>query len=340
MLSKTQYQWFTVCLHYNEPWEELLGKAVKPFVDVVLQTGVADSFYFVRSWERGPHLRLNFKGNAEVFENVLKPNLEEHFLQYFESMPSQLKQPVYSVSFPENFKWQPNNTIRYIDHYPLYHRFGSQIGWEISEKFFAASSTISLHLTRAKSTNWTYSEMLSSAIKLHLSLAYASGMSIVEASRFFKLLYNDWESRQDQKNGVQSLNPNANTQSSFHRIFQAQRSDVVAYHSAIWELFRNYSRVESKPFVNWFHEITNVNLELEMAYEIGRLKPIPGYITENISTETAKNKNLWCFLAEYILLTNNKLGIHNKHEGYLLYVLVNSLTKIVPIPSTQYMAAV
>ena len=88
--------------------EEFLVKAVKPYTDVVLQTGVAESFYFLRSWEKGPNIRLWFKGNPFILAKMLRPNLDEHFLQYFESRPSVIRNPVYPANYPEGFKWYPN----------------------------------------------------------------------------------------------------------------------------------------------------------------------------------------------------------------------------------------
>jgi hypothetical protein len=46
MSEKATTKWLTVCLHYNEPWEDFLSIAVKPYIDVVMQTGVAERFYF------------------------------------------------------------------------------------------------------------------------------------------------------------------------------------------------------------------------------------------------------------------------------------------------------
>jgi hypothetical protein len=81
MATRATATWLTASLYYNGPWEYFLAKAIKPYVDVVLQTGVAERFFFERRWQESPHACLYFKGNADVLHHILKPNLQEHFQQ-------------------------------------------------------------------------------------------------------------------------------------------------------------------------------------------------------------------------------------------------------------------
>ena len=115
MTLRTTTDWLTVNLYYGKPWEEFLVKAVKPYTEVVTQTGVAERFFFERNWERGPNISLTFKGSPNVFFKILKPNLEEHFLQYFDSRPSSVNPPKYPSGYPSNYKWHPTNSIHYAN---------------------------------------------------------------------------------------------------------------------------------------------------------------------------------------------------------------------------------
>ncbi len=334
MLTKTP-TWITACLYYGEPWDDLIGKAVKPFTDVVLQTGIAERFYFTRSLDRGPNLRLHLKGDPEVLHNVLKPNLEEHFLQYFDTKPSSRTEPKYSEGFPDSFKWLPNNSIEYKLHEPLLHRFGGEIGWKISESIFAAISSIANHVIRNRATNWNYTEMLGTGMKLHLGLCYAAGMNLQDTSNFFSMMLKDWESKYLRLMGV-TINGGINSfELSFKRILKTQQIDMASYVSALWEIFRNIKHLESDEFANWFNELRRWSLELELAIDQGKLNSLPGTFSSSGIVESSSKLDTWSCLSEYIYFTNNNLGIHKQHEGYLLFLLDHSLKKLVHRSQTQ-----
>lgn len=328
MSHRAASKWLTVCLHYNEPWEEFLIKAVKPYVDVVLQTGVAEQFYFQRSWERGPNIRLWFKGNPYVLETMLKPNLEEHFLHYFESRPSFLIEPQYPAGFPAEFKWLRNNSVQYFNYEPELDRYGGRMELLLCEKQFQASSCIVLKILKEKVDKWSYHEMIGTAIKMHLSLAYAIGMTIEEAQQFFQFMSDEWLKKLEKPEGVNGkVQSKESTLHSFQKIFDLQKKDIVPYHAALWELFKNYRKIEDEAFVDWFHINTNTSLELSLALESGKLELRPD-LNLTHAASSPEQAILWSFYSEFIHLTNNRLGIHNKNEGYLLFTLSKSLLAV------------
>lgn len=313
------------CLHYNEPWESFLVKAVKPYIDVVMQTGVAERFFFQRSWERGPHIRLWFKGNPYILESMLKPNLSEHFSQYFESRPSLLVEPYYPEDFPADFKWRPNNSVHFSDYVPELERFGGNLELSLIEKQFQASSEIVLQAIKEKADRWTYNEIIGTAVKLHLSLAYSVGMSISEACDFFKMLFNTWEAGHHENSGDDEKKKSSGSAvRSFQKIYDLQRKDIMPYHSALWELFKNYRKVNDPAYIHWFHVNTNLSLELDLALESGKLQARPNAFPGHTFQDKGQEQR-WNYCEEFIRMTNNRLGLHNKNEGYLYYSMAQSL---------------
>ena len=333
MSVKATTKWLTVCLHYNEPWEEFLVKAVKPYIDVVMQTGVADRFYFRRNWERGPHIRLWFKGNAYVLEHMLLPNLKEHFLHYFESRPSLLVDPQYPAGFPEKYKWFPNNSVQFSTDEPQLCRLGGRIEMSLCEKQCQASAHIALHILKETAGKWNYNEMISTAIKLHLGFAYAIGFSMEEAQEFFQWVTENWVQQLEKsevKNG-KSTGKEAMLR-SFHKIFEIQKKDIVPYHAALWELFKNFRKIDDKEFVKWLHVCSSSSLELGYAHNSSKL--VSRQMDSLFDNKNNAEQALWNFYAEFIRLVNNQLGITNKNEGYLFYVISQSLRALkLGIPS-------
>ncbi len=316
MSVKAPTKWLTVCLHYNEPWEDFLTNAVKPYIDVVMQAGVAERFFFRRSWERGPNIRLWFKGSSFVLENMLKPNLKEHFLQYFESRPSLLVHPQYPAGLPEEYKWHPNNSVQFIDQDPELKSMGNAHEWLLCEKQFQASSQIVLNILKNHTQHWNYNEMISSAIRLHLSFVYASGFTLEEAVRFFQWMTENWAHRHEKNHEDKRTSSGRETTiRSFHKIFELQKKDIVPYHAALWELFKQYRKIEDPELIRWFHVSSNTNVELSLALESGQL-----------STGDQDHQLMrWKYFSKFISLVNNQLGIASKNEGYLFYVLAQSL---------------
>lgn len=325
MALRTTTKWLAVSLYYGEPWEEFLIKAVKPYTDVVGQTGVAERFFFERSWDMGPHIQLWFKGSPYVLTKMLRPNLHEHFVNYFESRPSFVKPPVYPKSYPSEYKWHPNNSVQYSAFDPEKECFGGRLELDLLEDQYQASSKLVLRTLKEKSNRWTYSEMISSAIKIHLGFAYALGMDRMEAAHFFKFLFNNWyESNHSKENGDRIKEVN-----SFQKIFNLQRKDTVPFHTALWELLLNYEQMEDELFIDWVNVNANTSVELNFALEKGTLLPRTRQRTD-ISYPKA-----WFYYESLVKFTNNRLGIFRKNEGYLLYTISESL-KAVGIPDQSY----
>lgn len=314
--------WLTVGLFYNEPWEELLAKAIKPYTDVVLQTGVAERFYFQRSRERGPHIRLWFKGTDFVLEQMLKPNLEEYFLQYFEARPSFLQRPNYPADFPVQFKWHPNNSVQFMGQLPALDRSGGKLEQLICEQVYQASSELVLEKLKSKSGKFTQDEKAGTAVKMHLSLLYAAGLNLQDAARFFGWMFENWESEANEK-ALRSANKTVKDPAnrSFQAVFDLQKSDLVSNHAALWELLKNYRKTAEPLYVDWIHSCSSACLKVNLALDAGTL-PAPMLKPMKNGSYPA---SAWSFYADFIMAANNQLGVMGKNEGYLFYSLANSL---------------
>ncbi len=304
-------QWLTVCLHYNEPWEALLTKAVKPYIEVVLQTGVAESFYFERSWERGPNLRLSFKSTEFLLENMLKPNLLEHFQQYFEAKPSLLNVPEYPVGFPKHHRWLPNNSVHFLNLQPNVVGPTASPITPVIERQYLASSRLILRILSDRQSRWSFNGKFSTAVKLHLAMLYACGFNLQAAQNFAAWAYENWVAGANTNEGAEA------PQQSFQAAFEAQRNDTLSYFSATWELLRNYRKVEGPDFVEWVHANTAANLEIGLALDAGILKPL--------KVPLSPSNPAWTFYADLMQRTNHRLGIFKNNEGYLYFAMAQCL---------------
>lgn len=326
--NDTTGTWLAAYLYCGEPWEKFLIEAVKPFVEKTMENRWADRFFFIRYWERGPHIRLRFKGNAETLEKKVKPQLDSYFPEYFREHPTQRDTPEYIEKLPPEQQWFPNDSVQYIDYEPEIDRYGGPNGIHIAERQFEASSR-AVFAVIEESGDWGYDRALGAAIQLHLGFAFALGMDLVETGEFFSRISTTWFSRayghtpdtpKDEIKERQEITLNA-----FEENFQRQKPTLVPYHQTLWSAFTEEMEFEQEWINQWLKNMTSIKNELITAQE-QNLLVIPQWFRPETGKEIPEHRRqLWVILESYIHMTNNRLGILNRDEAYLGYLIKESL---------------
>ncbi len=333
MPNHTNSKWFSVNLFYNEPWEIFLTRAVLPYLDTVIGTGIGEQYFFVRYWERGPHIRLRLKAEQAVIEHILRPNLQEHFDNYFEAKPSTRIEPAYPPHFTEAQKWIPNDTMTFSAYEAETLRYGGVEGMEIAENQFHVSSEVVLQSIKGKGNKWTYDDALGLAIKLHLSFAQAIGLDLGETEHFFNFIFSNWlpkafKSYHKDLGDKAFQKESETTIAAFHKAFSLQADQLVTYHGALWEAIKQRDQLEDQSLIRWIKANEMMNWKYEALIHRDKLnRRNSGYryfdlIAEHMDKTQQKR---WSIYADFVHMTNNRLGILNRDEGYLGYLIVESL---------------
>jgi len=320
--------WLAAHLYYAEPWEEFLINAVKPYVDTVLEKKLAEQFFFVRYWERGPHIRLRFKGKKHILDQKTKPQLESFFLNYFKKNSSRRNEPERTRKLTEEQSWFPNNSLQFIPYEPEVERYGGPVGILISEKQFEVSSRAVLSIIK-ESNNWDYDRALGAAIQLHLSFAFSLGMDLTETTQFYSHIFKIWFSH------AYGAEPNISAEESkksqdlalkaFDENFSRQKSILIPYHEKLLNAFEDNTEFEQAWLNSWLQEMTIVGNELRDAQKKRQLI-IPDWFNPSPEINVPEaNQKLWPILESYVHMTNNRLGILNRDEAYLGYLIKRSL---------------
>ena len=110
---------------------------------------------------------------------------------------------------------------------------------------------------------------------------------------------------------------------SFKKLFELQRKDSVPYQAALWELFKKFEDIDEPAFVNWIKTNASTGMELDLALEYGRIKPAAQWARDNFDLPPK-----WYFFKELVKRSNNRLGIFNKNEGFLYYMMAEGLKTI------------
>ncbi|NIP28752.1 MAG: hypothetical protein GWN55_09740 [Phycisphaerae bacterium] len=334
--------WLAAYLYYAEPWETFLTQAVKPFVETIFGQKLAEQFFFIRYWERGPHIRLRFKGDHHTLEHKVKPALESFFAGYFETNPSQRSEPDRVKTLPVKQGWFPNNSIQFMPYEPEIERYGGPAGILIAEKQFEISSRAVLHLLNV-SKQWDYERALGAAIQLHLGFAWALGMDLAEAKQFYTRIFDGWFSR---AYGFAPHMPTEEAQrrrqitlQAFAENFEQQQEMLVGYHQTLWEAFSGGVEFEQAWLNDWLAGMITIRRELGAAQREGRLIFPEGFKPNPTLDVPPAHQQLWSILSSYVHMTNNRLGILNQDEAYLGYLIQRSLGQLVaaqPIRKKAY----
>jgi len=312
-MNKHQHDtWLSVHLFYNEPWEDFLQKAIEPYVNTAKQTGIAQQYFFIRYWEKGPHIRLRLKGNLDMINSILKPNLEEHFIHYFESKPSRRVEPNYPPNFSEDLKWYPNNTLEYYDYEPEFGRYGGPVGIELSEKQFMLSSQTVLEFIKQKGKTWSYDDAMGVAIKLHLTFIHAAGLGINEAISFFDFHAKNWLPYTFKKKDG-----------------QLNTASLIPFHSSLWKAMEDGNSFDEENLNNWLKENKLILEDLISKEKEGELSSrTKKYQYQFRPSQYPEKELLWSIFVDFIHMTNNRLGIFNRDESYLSFMMMRCLQEI------------
>ncbi|MBN8703135.1 MAG: thiopeptide-type bacteriocin biosynthesis protein [Bacteroidetes bacterium] len=324
--------WLASYLYYTEPWETILTEAVKPFAEQILQEGLANQYFFIRYWERGPHIRLRFKGNKDTLEKNVLPRLTTFFSEYIALNPSKNLETPWMKDLPEDKKWYPNNSIQHIAYEPETERYGGEYAILLAEQQFQASSNAVLAII-SESEGWSYEKALGAAIQLHLSFAHAIGLTYSEVCYFYAHIQQAWFPRAyynyEPNVDAEELKKRAEiTQKAFEENFQKQKQFLVGFHEMLWNGLQEEAEFENEWMNTWIAEIKNYNSAvIKLQEEKKYVANIPA--NYNMPKHLAKPlvERLWIY-ESLIHMTNNRLGIQNRDEAFLGYLIKRSMEEL------------
>ena len=334
MTTTKENAWIEVRLYYEEPWEEFLIKIIKPYCDTVLGSGAAERYFYIRYWERGPHIRLRFYGKKQTLEEILKPNLQGHFSNFFDRKPSHRDEPNYPKNVAPEDIWQANNSVQFVDYEPETARYGGKYGLEIVEKHFFNSSKIVLEsMSKIGLKNWSYEQALGIAIKLHLSFVHAAGFDIFTAKNFFKEVFYHWLPLSIQRERItqaQQSQQNETIINTFEQAFLEQEEGLVSYHAAFWGVLAEDEGFEEDYLNEWYGLCRFSRQEFMLADAQSLLETRPTKYQIDFQTKMEESDYLlWEIYSDFFHLTNNRLGILNRDESYLAYLMMRSMENLV-----------
>ncbi|MBL6449546.1 thiopeptide-type bacteriocin biosynthesis protein [Fulvivirga sp. 29W222] len=328
--STPDKKWLAAFLYYAEPWEEFLIQGVKPLIDQVMGEKLADQYFFIRYWEKGPHIRLRFKGNPNVLEKKVKPLIIDHFNKYFKNVPSERQDPDWLKEASEEYKWYPNNSVQFIEYEPETERYGGEHALQVSERQFQASSDATLAIVEDGLEAWDYNRALGAAIQLHLGFAHGVGMDQQEASKFFSDVFQNWLPRayyffEKDISKEELAKRKEETLKAFEKNFKGHKESLIPFFETVWEAFEEGQSFDQEWLNNWLVDMKSIKSDLQALQEDKKLIAPQRYLSKRDEEVPAETQELWAIYDSYIHMINNRMGIMNRDEGYLAYLVRESI---------------
>lgn len=324
--------WLAAYIYYSEPWDKLLVEAVHPFIKKIMNDALAEQYFFIRYWEKGPHIRLRFFGETETLFKKVKPLLNDFFSEYLKKSPSVDIKPGWVDELPEDQRWYPNNSVQFIEYEPEVERYGGPYAIVIAEKQFEASSKAVLAII-SESADWSYERAMGSAIQLHLAFAFAVSMTLEEVKYFYDLIYRSWFHRayyNYEKNvSEEELKKRSEiTLKAFEENFVRQKDFLVATHKTLWNAFKENIEFEQDWLNEWIADVRNIDEELTRLQEQGKFI-VPQYYNTPIPSSIRKTMyDKMVVYESYIHMTNNRIGILNRDEAFLGFLIKRSVEEL------------
>jgi thiopeptide-type bacteriocin biosynthesis protein len=152
-----EHDWVSAHVFYHDDLDPLLTGAVAPTVAELARDGLSDTYFFLRYWDGGHHVRLriaaHLRHHAEIRRRVIDRCAE--FMRR-RPAPDDLRPEEYAVHAARLARWEGvtdyarrpylNNSVVFLPYRREHQRYGHGAAMAAVERHFAESSRIALRL--------------------------------------------------------------------------------------------------------------------------------------------------------------------------------------------------
>lgn len=220
--------WHSWHFYPLETLDLFLTRAVQPFLAQYIWPRQGARAFFVRyDDERGPHIRLRLRAEAEWMEETLQPAVEGWFRE--------------------------RGTRLEVPYQPEAERFGSEQALAWAEDHFHISTRVALD--RMSQPTYVYGDALYDALRCDVIAAFAAGFSRERAAWYFGQLYAQWLPLFFSTELVKGETaPFAALEEQFQAGYERQRDDLGEMAIRLWQALHNKRWDDKQPeWVRWLH---------------------------------------------------------------------------------------
>lgn len=293
---KTNGLWVSVHLFYTHH-NHILKNGIYPFILDLRKKNEIKRYFFIRYFEKGPHIRLRLLINPDKKEKI-KLSINNYFQSFFRKYPS-------TRNF-EGKNYFPNNTIQYIKYSPEIKRYGGKLAIKIAEKHFEDSSDIVLKLMQ-NYKKWDISIAQGKAIQLYTIFFKAINLS--QETIYYMLIKMNHSKL--FRNRAKIIAQTGNLDRLFTCLFEKNKNNIVNNLINIHNIMKNGYIKEFFWISDFYNSIQKTEKNL---IDIGYSKQFKNIINK-VEIQKAS------IYLSYLHMLNNRLGLSNHDEAYLNFII-------------------
>jgi thiopeptide-type bacteriocin biosynthesis protein len=287
-------KWFAVYLFYPGDLDLMLNQLVQPFIHDFFKEESAGTYFFIRYWENGSHLRLRMNVHPKKQESLaaeIKKRAADFFVRYPDLIRAQDLAAAAAVP--------PGHQVVYASYEPEITRYGNLQSIPWAEAHFFRSSAFVLDWISSRKTG---ASVLVQALSMHLILLNATGWKFSRLLQVCDTFINGWLPRLYDPN-EDPVQESAFWLNQFELSFRPAKTQLLGASKIFWESM--IQDVSSDKISCFLHENKLIMKSyLSAGFEEGKLTEI---------------------VTSMMHMNNNRLGISNYEEAYGAYCLRQSL---------------
>ncbi len=289
--ENADFTWVSTHIYITGRTLRFLTEGLLPLLEQLNEKIKIDQYFFIRYRDPEFHIRLRLK----VEKNKVK-KVEAFILDFFRIWTSQgAVAPKELISI---------TAIKFIEYQREMQRYGGLKSIGIIEKQFCYSSKTCLQILKEDAAQ-NYESILGKAIQMHLSLVATFEFDQDHTLQLFKKILSNWSvvhlnaftvKEQVEKNQEELIQ-------QFQKSLTPNRLFVLEQISSFLEALKQGKKFESGWMQEWIEDLKKTGDALKKIH----------------------SEQLPLIVADLIHMTNNRLGIFNKDESYLAYIIIESL---------------
>lgn len=293
ILNMEKTKWFAVYLFYPGDLDLMLNQLVQPFIHDFFKEASTETYFFIRYWENGSHIRLRMKVHPKKQASLaaeIKQRANEFFVRYPEVL---LPQDLATATVPSDHK------VVYASYEPEIKRYGNRQSMPWAEAHFFSASAFVLDWISSRKTG---ASVLLQALSMHLVLLYATGWEFSRLLQVCDVFIHGWLPRLYDPN-EDPVQESALWLKQFESSFSSAKMQVMEASKTFWEAM--IKDIASDKISCYLQENTSIMKNyLSVGFEETKLTEI---------------------VTSMMHMNNNRLGISNYEEAYGAYCLRQSL---------------
>lgn len=310
--------WLSAHLFYYKDLSALLTNCIQPVVAECRARHLIDTYFFIRYWQGGPHVRLRLLPSDEDAVPAVQAILAQQARCFFEADPSTiaidtqiydtLTEHLSQLEYGEDLRvpLQAANSLQYIPYQPEYEHYGGPIAMPYIETFFMHSSDVAL-------------DLLATGLNKKQRTGQAVSMLLLAMAQFARSLDELVDLCNDHLRTWHTLPTPMREQldTRFGRRYQAQRSQLQQLVTGLLEIAwgKSYEQLPA-PLTRWLSASRDLSRTLQQLANSGELQT---------NAPSGQLEPCISILFRCLHMHNNRLGILMLEEFYILFLLRQAL---------------